>query len=230
MTCLVQKGQGYHIGFKCNYHDFISKDTEKHADWKHTRLILSATLWVSSTILLEKVVLSSLFIQAWQSVSLMWRQPESSLNSMWITSGLAALIHRILLKSAFGIGIAFSHLVATELFPLQFNVLRFMLIISFSINHHSGWCNDMNPPEQIQKLESSMGARQRLELLFCVFFISCSYNRNLWIHSCIMQSVAVSSLFRFLMIYKTQAKYLSVLPEYLVNDTCNIESTHISTF
>ena len=138
MTCLVLEGQGYHIGFKCNYHDCISKDTEKHADWKHSRLRLSATQSVSSTILQEKVFLSCLSIQAWQSVCLKWRQPQGSLNCVWIASDLAVIGDQILLKSAFGIGIASSHLVAVELFPLQFNVVIFMLIIIFSINHHRG--------------------------------------------------------------------------------------------
>ena len=99
---------------------FHQQDTERHADWKHTRLRLSATLSVSSTILQEKVLLSCLFIQAWQSVCLKWRQPQGSLNCVWIASGLAVIVDQILLKSAFGIGIASSHLVATELFPLQF--------------------------------------------------------------------------------------------------------------
>jgi hypothetical protein len=57
---------------------------------------------------------------------------------VWIALDLAVIGDQILLKSAFGIGIASSHLVAVELFPLQFNVVIFMLIISFSINHHSG--------------------------------------------------------------------------------------------
>jgi hypothetical protein len=153
MTCLVLEGQGYHIGFKCNYPDFITKDTEKHADWKHTRLILSATLSVSSTILQEKVFLSYLFIQTWQRICLKWGKPQGSLKCAWIALTLAAVVNRMLLKSAGGIGIASSHLVATELFPLQFNVLIFMLIISFSINHHSGDVTIWSLPNKCRSLK-----------------------------------------------------------------------------
>ena len=154
MACLVLEGQGYHIGFKCNYHDFISKDTEKHAHWKHTRLILSASLAVYSTLLhQEKVFLSCLFIQTWQSVRLNWGEPQGSLNCAWIASGLAAVVNQMLLKSAFGIGNASSHIVATELFPLQFNVLIFTLIVSFSINHHSGYVAIWIPPNKCRSLE-----------------------------------------------------------------------------
>jgi hypothetical protein len=153
MTCLVLEGQGYHIGFKCNCHDFISKDTEKHADWKHTRLILSAALSVSSNILQEKAFLSYLFIQTCQRICLKWGKPQGSLNSAWVALIIPAIVNRMLLKSAFGIGNASSHLVATELFPLQFHVLIFMLIISFSINHHSGDVTIWSPPNKFRSLK-----------------------------------------------------------------------------